>query len=190
VVTGTLVLQHVVVAPIAGLLSMARFTRVARGIDAVVATAEIESGPPRRVFVVAASDPAVFLYPRGVLAGEVPRRARCFVTLSAARADHEVTAEGDHTLAIEPKGRTLLDGSFDTLFRAPDRPFAAGDTVRSCGATIRVAAVEDGRPSRLEVDLGKMDDVTLLLWHEGRLRRFTPGPTVLVPWEQGPSRIF
>ena len=129
--TALLVLQHVVVAPVANVLSLARLGRIARGIDRVAATAEIDAPPARHVFIVGASDPAVYLYPRGVLAWDEPRRARCFLPLSGARSSHRLTRPmcGDEkTISLEALDRPLLDGSFDQLFRAPDRPLAPGDT--------------------------------------------------------------
>jgi hypothetical protein len=63
--------------------------------------------------------------------------------------------------------------------------------VRSCGAIIRVAAVERGRPKRLEVELG--GDAVLLQWKDGRLQRLAlppPGESIDIPWEPGPSRVF
>jgi len=189
--TALLVVQHMVVAPVANLVSLARLHRVARGIDRVAATAEIDAPPARRVFVVGASDPAVYLYPRGVLAWDEPRRTRCFLPLSGARSSHRLTRVDDRSFTLEALDRPLLDGSFDQLFRAPDRPFTPGDTVRSCGATIRVADVDRGRPRRLEVDLGA--GAELLQWKDGRLQRLAlppPGESVVIPWEPGPSRVF
>ena len=92
--------------------------------------------------------------------------------------------------------RPLLDGTFDTLFRAPDRPFAQGDTVRQCGATVRVAAVQDGKPARLEIEFATAldaPDLMLWQWQGEHLERFSPpaaGEAVDVPFRPGPSGVL
>jgi hypothetical protein len=149
-----------------------------------------------RVFIVAASDPMVFLYPRGILAARAPGAVKCWSVWSAAHAGHRVTRTADRTLTIEPIERTLLDGSFDRLYRAPGRPFSVGDTVEQCGANVTVTAVQDGRPSHLEITMRRsLADplVALLVWRDGQLVRFTPpriGETVEVPWSPGPSGVL
>ena len=75
-------------------------------------------------------------------------------------------------LELEPIERPLLDGSFDALFRSPDRPFAVGDTFDQCGATIRVVAVERGLPKRLAIAYKRrLDDPKLafLVWRDHHL---------------------
>jgi len=113
--------------------------------------------------------------------------------VSAAAAPHRLTRTGEQSFTIEPRGAPLL-GGFAALFRTPDRPFAAGDTVAQCGATFRVDAVEDGAPTRWSVDLGPPhDDVALVAWRDHRLRRVDLPPigaAIDVPWSPGPSRRF
>jgi hypothetical protein len=186
---------HLVIAPIEALRAIARHEHRGRATEAI-AQQIVELAPPHgRVLLVAASDPMVFLYPRGVLSDVAPGTARCWSTWSAARASHRITRTSAHTLAIEPIGHTLLEGSFDELFRAADQPFEIGATVEQCGATIRVAAVTGGRPARLEVTLRRsLDDpeIVMLVWRDHRLARFTPprvGETVELPWSPGPSDL-
>src|SRR6201999_3701251 len=112
--------------------------------------------------LVAASDPFVFLYPRGVLAIDAPGAVSCWSVLSAARARHRLSRAGERELGLEPIEQPLLDGSFDALFRSPDRPFSVGDTSDQCGATIRVAAVDRGLPSKLDITYQRrLDDPKL-----------------------------
>jgi hypothetical protein len=191
-----LVVVHVVVAPVAVLRAVARHEGRARATEAIAARV-VELAPPLgRVMIVAASDPMVFLYPRGVLADVAPGTVRCWSVWSAARAGHRVTRSGPQTLVIEPIGRTMLEGSFDELYRSADRPFAVGDSVEQCGATIRVLAVRDGRPARWEVTLRRSfehGEVLLLVWRAGRLVPFVPpavGDTVEVAWSAGPSGVL
>jgi hypothetical protein len=97
---------------------------------------------------------------------------------------------------IEPIERTLLDGSFDRLFRAADRPFAVGDSVEQCGATIRVAAVREGRPARLEIALRRSLDDPEIGWLVWRGQELVPlalppvGETIEIAWSPGPSGVL
>jgi hypothetical protein len=102
---------------------------------------------------------------------------------------------GDRTLAIEPIERTLLDGSFDTLFRSSAEAFSVGDSVRQCGAILRVTAVRDGRPARLEVTFdAPLDEAgpRVLVWRDRQLARLSPpavGQTTEIPWTPGPTGL-
>jgi hypothetical protein len=147
-----------------------------------------------RLFLVA-SDPYVFLYPRGILADTDPGAVRCSSILSAAHASHRITRLDDRTLALEPIERSLLEGSFDTLFRGEGRPFSVGDTFRQCGAEIRVTNVDEGRPARIEVTFDRsLDDdaLVVLVWREhhlDRLERIAIGDAVDVAWSAGPAGL-
>jgi hypothetical protein len=193
---GVLAVIHLVIAPAAALRGVAKLAHRARVTEAIAAHIAELAPPLGRVIIVAASDPMVYVYPRSILADVAPGTVRCWSVWSAAHASHRVTRTGTRTLVIEPIERTMLDGSFDELYRAPGLPFAAGDTVQQCGATIRVAAVRAGRPARLEIELRRpLDDpeILLLVWSAHRLVRFTPpriGETIEVPWSAGPSGVL
>lgn len=201
--TGLLALAHLALAPVAAWTEIERLRHVARATDAIAArvvAAELPPGPPRSVFVVAASDPFVFLYPRAVLADRAPGRIGCWSTLSAAAADHQVERLDARSLRIRSEGLPMLTG-FDALFRSPGvRPLRIGDEVSQCGARIRVEAAVDGRPTSLVVtfatDLDAADDdaPVLLTWDGEALRRFVAPPVsasatpaaVEIPWAPGP----
>jgi hypothetical protein len=191
-----LAIIHLVVAPAATLRGVAKLTHRARVTEAIAAHIAELAPSSGRVVIVAASDPMVYVYPRSILADVAPGTVRCWSVWSAAHASHRVTRTGARTLVVEPIERPMLDGSFDELYRAPGLPFAAGDTVQQCGATIRVAAVRDGRPARLEIELRRsLDDpeILLLAWRAHRLVRFTPprvGETVELAWSAGPSGVL
>jgi hypothetical protein len=196
ILASLLAIVHLVIAPIAAVRTSQRLADRARDTEAIAARIAELAPPSGRVFLVAASDPMVFLYPRSILADLAPRAVRCWSVLSAARSGHRLTRTGERSLAIDALDRPLLDGSFDTLYRSADRPFAVGDTVEQCGATIRVAALRDGRPARLEVTLRRsLDDPELgwLVWRAHRLDRLAMprvGETVELPWSAGPSRVL
>lgn len=195
-VAVALAVVHLGLAPLGVLHTIRQLIRRARATEAIAAQAAELSPPSGRVYLLAASDPMVFLYPRGILADERPGVVRCWSVLSAARSRHRFTRTGAKGFVLEPIDRPLLDRSFDQLFRAPDRPFAVGDTVEQCGATIRVAALERGLPSRLEVELQRtLEDPVLgwVVWRDHRLERFVPPPvgeTVELPWSSGPSGVL
>jgi hypothetical protein len=191
---AVLAVVHLVLAPLSSWRDVAKLAHRARASEAVAR--RIDRAAVRhdgRVFLVA-SDPMVFMYPRGILAETDPGDLRCQGVLSAARAGHRVTRTGERTLAFEPIERPLLAGSFDTLFRDPRLPFAEGDTVQQCGATIRVAAVAGGLPTRLEVTFdAPLDDVAVLVWTDRHLERLDPpvlGATEEIPWTPGPSGVL
>jgi hypothetical protein len=196
-----LAVAHLAFGPVVSVVAIAELRRIARATEAVAASVRtaIPRGSSPPVFVIAASDPFVFLYPRAVLADRAPGLVECWSVLSAAPADHEVERTGDRTLRIRSLGRPLLTG-FDALFRSPTaRPFAPGDEVRQCGATFHVEAVDDGRPTRVLVTFASSLDTTpdddgplLLAWDGAELRRFVPpaiaSAPVEVAWKPGPQR--
>ncbi|HEX3482500.1 MAG TPA: hypothetical protein VHT91_46110 [Kofleriaceae bacterium] len=196
ILASLLAIVHLGIAPLQTVAAVDKLAGRARATEAIAGRIAELAPPSGRVFLVAASDPMVFLYPRAILADQAPGTVRCWSVLSAARSGHRLTRTGARSLAIDALDRPLLDGSFDTLYRSDDRPFAIGDTVEQCGATIRVAALRDGRPSRLEVALRRsLDDPELgwLVWRDHRLERLAMprvGETVELPWSAGPSRVL
>ena len=196
VLAGLLAIVHLGIAPLQAVRAVDRLAERARATEAIAARIAELAPPSGRVFLVAASDPMVFLYPRAILADQSPGAVRCWSVLSAARSGHRLTRTGERSLAIDALDRPLLDGSFDTLYRGDDRPFAIGDTVEQCGATIRVAALRAGRPARLEVTLRRsLDDPELgwLVWRAHRLERLAMprvGEAVELPWSAGPTRVL
>jgi hypothetical protein len=193
VLAAVLALVHLVLAPVATVRTVQRLEHRARQTDEIAGQIAALAPPSGRLFVIAASDPMVFLYPRGIAADLAPGVWHCWSVLSAARSSHRVSRPSPHHLVIEALDRPLLDGSFDRLFRAGDRPFAVGDDAVQCGVRIRVTAVREGLPTRLEVTMRESfddPDVVMLVWQHHRLERFTPPPvghSVELPWSPGPS---
>lgn len=193
---GLLGFMHVALAPLLLLAGAGSIADIARKLAEAARTAEIGAPPGKRVFLAAASDPMVAMYPAALLALESPGTLSCWSALSMAKAPHRLTRTGPSSFTLAPIGRPLLTGAFEVLYRAPTAPFRPGDQVTHCGATIRVAEVEDGKPSRIEVDLGApLDDpgLVLLAWRDGRLRRIAPpavGEAVELPWSPGPMGLL
>jgi hypothetical protein len=193
---AVLAIVHLGLAPLSALHATRRLAGHARATDTIAAELATTLPARARVFVIAASDPMVFLYPRGILAETAPGVVRCWSVLSAAHAPHRLTRTGERSFELAALGRPLLDGSFDTLFRAPGAAFAPDASIRQCGALVRVLAQVDGKPTRLAVDfMTRLDapDLTLLEWRSGRLERFVPpaiGASVELPWRPGPSGIL
>ena len=188
-----LAIAHLLLAPLATLRTIHKLTDRAHTTHAIAARAAALAPPSGRVFLIAASDPMVFLYPRGILADDFPNAVRCWSVLSAAHSSHRFTRTGRKTFTLEPLDRPLLDDSFDRLFS--DRPFAIGDTVEQCGASIRVAAVISGRPLRLDITLRRaLEDPELswLIWRDHHLEPFIPPPigsSIDLPYSPGPSNL-
>ena len=190
ILAAIVALAHLVGAPLLAVHGERGLARRGRFVEQIAhEVAELVPAGGRAI-LVAASDPFVFMYPRGVLAETAPGAVACWSVLSAAAASHRLTRTGERALALEPVERPLLDGSFDALFRAPDRPFAVGDTVDQCGATIRVAAVRAGLPTRLEIAYQRrLDDPKLafLVWRDGHVERLAMpaiGETIELPWSR------
>jgi hypothetical protein len=193
---GLLAFVHVVASPLLVLALEAAAVQMARADEDVALGAEIDGPPNGRVFVVAASDPMVGLYPPAVLAARAPGRAACWTNLSGTRAPHTVQRVDASTLAIEPVGATMLGGAFEDLYRSQTEPLRVGDGGVVCGATVRVVALRDEHPARIEVRFDvPLEDPSLRLvaWRDGKLRRFTPpavGERATLSWSVGPMGIF
>jgi hypothetical protein len=195
---GLLALTCVVLAPPLAMLNQHALENTARATERLAHTAEREAGGARRVFVVAASDPMVALYPRFVLLHEGAASIECWSWLDGAKADVRVTRVGPHALAIEPVGTAFLRGGFEGLYRSPSLPMHEGEEVAQCGARVRVTSVAGGFPTRIDVRFGaKLEDASagfvLLAWQGGALSRFAPpaiGESVVIPWSVGPIGLF
>lgn len=180
-----LAVAHLVWSPLCELHDQHALGRRGRLADRVAREVHGLVPPGGRAILVAASDPFVFLYPHAVLAATAPGAVTCWSVLSAARGRHRLTRTGERELTLEPLDHPLLAGSFDELFR--DRPFAVGDTLDQCGATIRVTEVQHGLPTLLTIAYQRrLDDpkLTFLVWrdrHVARLALPAIGESVELP---------
>ena len=102
---------------------------------------------------------------------------------------------GTRALEIQVLGGALLEGVFETLFRAPNAPLRAGDIVPLGAWSVRILEDISGRPARFSVTFDRsVDDPSLafLVWRGGALRAFVPpklGARALVKHEVGPMGL-
>ena len=192
IAVGLLAVVHLVGSPLRAWIDIDLLDERGLATEAIARDA-IELARGRRLFIVAASDPFVFLYPHGVVSDLEPGAIRCWSVLSAARSTHRLERIDDHTLRLTALHRPLLAG-FDALFRRPDR--AITDPVDQCGATIRVSELRDGLPETLEISFRRrLDDPELVFatWRDGRLVLLelpTIGAVIELPWSPGPARFL
>jgi hypothetical protein len=150
----------------------------------------------RRVFVTSGSDPMATVYAHFTVTHDPTLPIRCWSWLDGAKADARITRVAPDVIAIEPLGTTLLHGAFETLYRPDSEPLRVGDTIDQCGARIRVVAMREGRPSRIELTTdAPLDgsDVAFVAWRDGAMRRLPlppVGESVVIPWSPGPSGFF
>ena len=196
---GLLAVVHVVFAPLSQLANQHSMQTIARDTEATARTMRDEVGDRSRTFLMAASDPMVGLYATAIETSEASGTTasrRCRGWLSAVRADMTITRTGDASFALEPRGTTFLRGPFESLYRAPWLPMQVGDERTVCGARVRVAAVEDGFPSCVDVESDVSLDsrsVAWLAWDAGAVKEFAfppIGQSTTIAWTAGPSGIF
>jgi hypothetical protein len=189
--TRGLAFVHLALAPVGLLGGAAVMIGMARQTLAVADHLRADTSGARRVFTLAASDPMVNVYATAALVARGKGGLECLARLTGVHADVRVTRTGASSLSLEPVGRPLLTGPFEALYRARALPVGEGDVVTTCGASVRVARVEGGLPTRIDVDLGAdLDDPALALvaWDGERLARetFARGETRVLPWRAGP----
>jgi hypothetical protein len=190
-----LLLVHLVLSPL-GLIGNASYNAgIGRTTEAAAKSAEL--GPHRpRAFVIGTSDPMITMYVAAVLAATTPQRLACWSVLSASKQSHRLARTGPSELTLYPAEGPLLRGAFESLYRSRTDEFRVGDTVQQCGASYRVNALREGRPSEVRITFDRaLDDpsIRLLFWQNDRLRELAPpapGSSVELPWSAGPLGIF
>jgi hypothetical protein len=164
-------------------------------LDGYFARAGARTRQPPRVFILAASDPFAGFYTASVRSVRAPESTGQWSILSMARATHRIERTGPRelTLRIEP---SMLRSTFEGLFRASDQPFAVGDQAALEGASVKVLAVEQGRPTSLALTLasGSFDDadVCLLAWRSSQLVpvQLALHEKLSIPWSPGPTGLL
>ena len=195
VAAGLLVLVHLVLPPLVTMGNVSFNADIGRKTEAIALGADL--GPNRpRVFVIGTSDPMITMYASAILAERTPDELSCFSVLSGARQDLKLSRVGPAEIVIRTTRGPMVKDTFETLFRSQSLPFTVGEEAHQCGATFRVTAIEDGKPTEVHVLLDRpMDDPSLrfLVWRHGRLQAMNvplEGETLDVPWEAGPLAMF
>ncbi|APR75384.1 Hypothetical protein A7982_00730 [Minicystis rosea] len=191
-----LVLVHLILAPLSFVANAPQFAGVARKGEETLRRADIELGAPRRVVVLAASDPMASFYPAAVAALVAPEILGSWNVLSMSRCNHRLTRTGAKSLRLDVIDGRMMEGAFEVVFRSPRAAFHPGDRVEISGATVTVMAVDRGAPTSIEATFDvDLEDPALYLiaWRDGRLARFSPPPVGGVAdlrWSPGPLGFF
>jgi hypothetical protein len=190
---GALAVLHAGVAPVAFVGSIAIALGMGRQSRAIADSLHTEVAPARRVFMLTASDPMTSIYVMAMLLAEGAPGLDCVTRLTAARGDYRVTRLDGRTLALERVDGPMLRGPWEVLYRSASLPMQAGDELTVCGAHLRVASVDSGAPTRLEIRFGvPLDhpDLATVAWDGHTLApvRLSPGETRLLPWHPGPMQ--
>jgi hypothetical protein len=197
-----LVVAHLVLSPLlflAGVGMVAEVggatARIDRELDGVLGGEAASTSAPRRVLILAASDPAGGLYVGAARALRAPQAVSSWLTLSMARATHHIERVDQRRLVISAEPG-MLHGNFEVVFRGADRPLRPGDRVDLDDVSVTVLTTEDRFPTSIEVEFRSisMDDssVVLLVWREEKLVpvRLALGESIDVPWSKGPTGFF
>jgi hypothetical protein len=120
----------------------------------------------------------------------LPRSCRI---LSGAPNAHDITRTAPNELEILVLGGTFLNGGLAELYRADRFRYRLNDVIYLKGLTIRILALDNGRPYRARFIFDKpLEDPSYLFLHSTKngLRRFelpAVGATVRLPLAQFPS---
>ncbi|HMA94777.1 MAG TPA: hypothetical protein VKP30_18935, partial [Polyangiaceae bacterium] len=148
-----------------------------------------------QVVLLTGSDFTVWHHTFGRLRPERPDQG-CWWVASAAKGSHQITMTSPRSFSLELTDTELRTGAFERMWRGARYPLPVGYEVTQCGATIRVAAVRNDNPYRLDIQLNTpLNDprLALLAWQDGRIRRVSPSELekgLFVRWSPGPMRIF
>jgi hypothetical protein len=188
---------HVVCAPLSfafGAWQLAVTSHTALG---AAAKAEIPARPGVAVAGIGLADPLVGMYLPGSLyiAPRPEPRPVSVQLLSTSAHDHLLKRTDDRTLEVTILNGTLLEGTFESLFRPRSVPLRAGERLPLGAWTVQILDDDAGRPTRFSVSFDRsVDDPTLslLIWKAGALRSLAApsvGQQVLVKHELGPMGI-
>jgi hypothetical protein len=186
---------HLVLRPLTLVTAPQVLAALGRSLENMAAELPVGRALPRRVVILAASDPMVAVY-TGLIRGVLdPGSIKGWNILSMGRFTHRVTRTAENRFTLRADGR-LLGAPFERLFRTPDRGFVAGDRTVLQGGSVTVLEVDRGEPTALEMELDvAVDDPTicLLAWQGKALRRVALPPVgqdLVIPWSPGPLGLL
>jgi hypothetical protein len=149
----------------------------------------------KKVVLLTGSDFTVWYHAFGRLRPKTVAQG-CWWVLSAARGNHRMVRTSARNFSIELTDTEFRQAPFEKMWSSDRYVIPVGYEVSQCDAKIRVAALRNGNPYRLDVELDtSLDDPTLALltWQNGKIRRVMPHELergLEVQWSAGPMRIF
>ena len=189
-------LVHTLAAPLLFTVETSMVYRMARATENAEAALTLAPPLPKRVYVLAASDPMSAFYTAAVRLAHDRQDYETWSILSMAKKEHKVTRTGPRSLRLETTSGTLFDGGFVDVYRNRKYALRAGDTVPLKGGRVTVLSDDAGAPTAVELSLDvPLDDptVAVLSWQNGALAPALPeriGASALLPWSPGPTGLF
>lgn len=162
-------------------LPIALSTVAARTVDAVT---HVDAKAGDRVVVLSSSEFAPAIYAMPVLVELRRPLPASWHVWSMAPLPVEVRRTAERQLELEVIGGRMIDSVFEQNFRNESFPLAVGHHVVMDGAAITVLAVDDGKPTKVRVDLDFAPSGYVFIWWDGDAYS-----RVTVP-EVGQSRRF
>jgi hypothetical protein len=145
------------------------------------ASIEVELDPERvaseRVAVLGAPDPIVGAYVSLMRQTHHQPVPAVWWPLTLMPVDQRLTRTGPASFTLEPLEGRFLGSLFELLFRGLDHPFHPKDTVALDGLQVTIEAADEAGLQRAAFAFDcPLEDpsLRLLVWRDGRLRRFTP----------------
>ena len=194
-VVALLGILHVAAGPLAALGSWQFVLQLSKQSQAIAKQMVDAAGNARRVVLLNMADVTVWLYALP-LARDAHRDAfgdTCWWLASAAKGRHRVSGTGPQSFSVETIDTTFQRELFEGLFRSRRLHFRVGDVIEQCSAVLRVGALREELPYRLEIRLDRtIDDpsVALLVWRNGKVERIAASELsggVEIAWSPGPT---
>ena len=163
-----------------------RATKIA--MDAEVDWNKVEQ---QHVVLLNAPDPFLGIYPTIIWAAKGRPWPAGWHVLSMAPHAHKVTRTAPNVIELEVVDGSMLKTEFEKLMRSPDYPFNPGDEVVLRDLTVRVMAVSETGPTKVQFTFDKpLEDASLcfLECRDSALRKATlppVGDSVLLPKTRG-----
>ena len=179
---AALLVAHTVLAPLWGIEETHAIHRLNEGTRQASLNMQVDDAAVanQRLVVLSVGDPMSLLYPPTVRWLEGHPMPRSWWVLSMAPRPHLLKRTGPNSIELHVVGGSMLTGPVEKLFRRPEHPFAAGDSVKLDGLMIRIFDVDgEGRPVRVgyEFDV-RVDDpsIVFLLVTQRGIIRYPLGP--------------
>lgn len=175
----SIVLLHLVFAPIAFVSGVGQLIHTARQEIEIFHTAGLEDSVVSHVIVLAAPDMQTGFYPAAIDQALAPRAVNAWHILSMAQIGHRLTRTGASSFRLDTIGGPAASNPVEETFRSSRAPLSAGEQIELSGATVTVVSVDGSVPRSLDVRVAvPLDDpgLALLVSRNNRLVRLAPPP--------------